>query len=199
MGKDVVKDVDREVEVPGVAPRITKDMIETALDVLEAEGLVHYMKGGAYMPTEAGWKLLRGIKPAKEVITAYGHSGIVAKDENCFEITTNKDPKGEDCVLAVRADKSCYSLSEEFKDSIKSASKVFITIRAGGLVEKITAYGSPALSLTDKNEIVVRKSDYINGKTAAILADKSANQMSNDIKEKLKDSETEVEITFEIK
>ena len=76
---------------------------------------------------------------------------------------------------------------------------MFITIEAGGVVENITAYGSPALKLTDANEIVVRKSDLIDGKTVAILANKSANELSQALKEKLKDPKTEVKITLEVK
>lgn len=135
----------------------------------------------------------------REVITAHGHENIVGRDEDCFEVTTNKNPKGEDSVIAVRADKGCRDLSDEFKAAGKTANKMFITIEAGGVVENITAYGSPALTLTDANEIVVRKSDLIDGKTVAILADKSANEFSKTLKELLRNPKTEVKITLEIK
>ena len=183
----------------GPEPEITPEMVQSVFTTLESKGLVHYMRGGAYVPTERGWKLLRGVVLGKEIIKAYGHKDILAKDENCFEITTNKDPKGEDSVIAVHADKGCRSLSDEFKVAVKSARKMSITIEAGGAVEIITAYGSPALKLTDANEIVVTKSDLIDGKTVAILSDKSANQLSKTMKEKLKNPKTKIKITFEVK
>jgi len=189
----------RPDEPAGAAPEITPEMVQTTFSILESKGLVHYMKGGAYVPTERGWKLLREAPSGKQVITAQGHENIVARDEACFEITTNKSPKGEDSVIAVRANKGCKTLRDDFKAAVKSASKMFITIECGGFVENIIAYGSPALKLTDANEIVVRKSDLIDGKTIAILADKSANEFSAAVKEALKNPKTEVKITFEIK
>lgn len=156
------------------------------------------MKGGAYVPTEKGWKLLRGAAEGKEIITARGHENILARDESCFEITTNDKPLGEDSVVAVRADKGCRDLNDTFKAAAKTASKMLITIEAGDVVENVIAYGSPALELSDANEIVVRKSDLIDGKTVAILANKSANEFSTSMKEKLKAPKTEVKITLEI-
>lgn len=194
-----IKENQRPGMPVGAEPDITPEMVQSVFNVLESEGLIRHMKGGAYIPTEGGWKLLRENVSGGEIITAYGHESTTAMDEDCFEITTNKDPKGEDCVIAVNADKACKSLSNEFKIAAKSASRVFITIDAGGLVEKITAYGSPALKLTDTNEIVVRKTDFIDGKTVAILASKSANDFSKAMKEKLKGPNTKVEITLEVK
>ena len=194
-----VKENQRPDGPTGAEPEITPEMVKSVFTTLESKGLVHYMRGGAYVPTERGWKLLRDVEPAKEKITAYGHDDIIARDENCFEITTSKNPKGEDSVIAVRADKGCKDLHDAFKTAVKSASKVLITIEAGGVVENIIAYGSPALKLTDANEIVVRKSDLIDGKTVAKLADKSANEFSKALKKELKNPKTEVKITFEIK
>lgn len=189
----------KENQIPAAEPEITPEMVQSVFTTLESRGLVHHMKGGAYVPTERGWKLLRGTLEGKEVITARGHETIIARDESCFEITTNDDPEGEDSVVAVRANKSCKSLSDEFKLAAKTASKILITVEAGGVVENVIAYGSPALELSDANEIVVRKSDLIDGKTVAILADKSANEFSTSMKEMLKNPKTEVKITLEVK
>ncbi len=192
-------DERKNEEVPEATPEITPEMIHTTFKSLETEGLIHYMKGGAYLPTEEGWQLLRGAMVGKDEIIAYGHEKIVARDEDSFEITTNKGPKEEDCVIAVRANKGCRDLNNNFKMAVKSANKVLITVKAGSEVEKIIAYGSPALKLTDANEIVVRNSDLIDGKTVAILANKSANDFSKEMKDKLKDPKTEVKITLEVK
>jgi hypothetical protein len=195
----VVVEEIKENQRPGAEPEITPDMVQSVFTTLESRGLVHHMKGGAYVPTEKGWKLLRGTAEGKEVITARGHENILARDENCFEITTNDDPMGEDSVVAVRADKGCRDLNDAFKAAAKTASRMLITIEAGGVVENVIAYGSPALELSDVDEIVIRKSDLIDGKTVGILADKSANEFSTSMKEKLKNPKTEVDITFEVK
>lgn len=194
-----IKESQRPEGPTGAEPEITPEMVQSVFTTLESKGLVHYMRGGAYIPTERGWKLLRDVEPAREIIIANGHGGIAARDENCFAIITSENPKGADSVIAVRADKACKNLSDAFKVAAKSAKKMSITIEAAGVVENIAAYGSPALRLIDANEIVVRKSDFIDGKTMAILANKSANEFSKGIKEKLKDPKTKIRITFEIK
>lgn len=194
-----IKENQRPGGPTGAEPEITPEMVYSVFTTLESKGLIHHMKGAAYVPTEKGWKLLRGKVSGREVITAHGHENILARDEDCFEITTNKDPKGEDSVIAIRADKACNGLNEAFKTAAKSATKMEITIEAGDIVENIIAYGSPALKLTDANEIVIRKSDLIDGKTVAILADKAANELSVTMKEMLKDPKTEVKITLEVK
>lgn len=194
-----VKEDQRPELPPGPQPEITPEMIQSVLTMLESEGLVHFTESGAYIPTDRGWKLLRGTVSGKEVITAKGHEKILARDEDSFEITTNKSPGGEDNVVCVSANKGCKGMSEKFKNILKTASRLIVTIEAGGEVETINAFGSPALKLTDANEIVIRKSDFIDGKTAGILSDKSANDFGDDMKKQLKDPNTKVRITLELK
>jgi hypothetical protein len=194
------KEVQKPPEIaPEPAPQITPEMIETVVETLESEGLIHYMSGGAYIPTEAGWKLLMEVKPVKEEIIAYGHPNITATHTTTFEITkAEKITKDADCIIAVKANKACKDLKKEFKDALKEAKKVEMTIEAEGVKEKVIAYGSPALKLTHPEDIVVRKSDHIDDRTLAILADKAANELNQELIEKLRNSETKVKITLEI-
>lgn len=195
------KEVQEPPEIaPEPAPQITPEMVETAIKSLESEGLIHYMSGGAYIPTEAGWKLLMKVGPVKEEIVAYGHPNITATHTTTFEITkAEKITKDADCIIAVKANKACKDLKKEFKNALKEAKKVEITIEAEGVKDKITAYGSPALKLTHPEDIVVRKSDFIDNRTLAILADKAANELKQDLVEKLRNPEIKVKITLEIK
>lgn len=181
------------------APEITSEMIQTTHRALEAEGLIHYMKGGAYVPTESGWKKLRESEPISEEIIAYGHEKIVAKDDGSFKIIVAKDPKGEDNVIAVGANKGCKDLRPDFKAALKHAGRIEIAIEAENVDEKIFAHTSPALKLTDKDEIVIRKSDLIDGKTIAILANKAASDFGKVFKDVLKNPETKVKIILEVK
>lgn len=186
-------------ETPEAAPEITPEMIETAIRTLESEGLIHYMSGGAYVPTETGWKLLTKVSPVKEEIIAYGHPNISATHTTTFEITkAGKIKKDADCIIAVKANKACVDLKKEFKDALKEAKKVEITIEAEGIKDKVIAYGSPALKLTHTEDIVIRKGDYIDNRTLAILADKAANEIKQELIEKLRNSETKVKIIFEV-
>ncbi len=194
------KKIHSEEKIPEPLPPVTPQMVESTLRILEAEGLVHYFEGKAYIPTESGWKLLVEIKPVKEEIIAYGHPNIVADHTTTFEITKAADiRKDADCIIAVRANKGCKDLSAEFKNALKDGKKVEITIEAEGVVDKVIAYGSPALKLTHPDDIVVRKSDYIDSRTLAILADKAACEIKQELVEKLRNPDTKIKITLEIK
>lgn len=185
---------------PRPMPEITPEMIRTTLRALETKGMVQYTEGGYYVPTEKGWKLLMEIKPAKEEITAYGHPNVTATHTTTFEITKANDIKKDaDCIIAIKADKACKDLSKEVKDALKEGRKVEITLEVDGIKDKVVAYGSPALKLNHPEDIVVRKSDFIDNRTLAILADKAAFELDQDLIEKLRNPKAEIKITLEIK
>lgn len=193
------KEAEEEVEPKGM-PEITPEMIQTTLKALEAEGMVQYVGGEAYIPTEKGWKLLMEVKPIKEEIIAYGHPNITATHTTTFEITKAEEIKKDaNCIIAVKANKACKDLSKEMKDALKEGRKVEIIVEAEGIKDKIVAYGSPALKLTNPEDIVVRKSDFIDNRTLAILADKAANEIKQELIEKLRKAGVKIKITLEIK
>jgi hypothetical protein len=181
------------------SPAITPRMIETAMKALETRGMIYYSEGVVYVPTEKGWKLLMEVSGREEII-AQGHPAIQASDDNGFIITKSSSPeKYPKAIVAVGANKACRDFDKKFKQSLKSSKRIYITIEADGVVDELVGFCSPALSLTSSEEIAIRKDDNIDGKTAAILANKSASELSQDLLERLRDPETKVKITFEIK
>lgn len=181
------------------SPAITPNMIETAMHALETKGMIYYSEGGIYIPTEKGWKLLMEVGGHEEIV-AKGHPRIQATDDKGFVITKSSSlEKYPKAIIAVGANKGCEDFDAKFRNSLKSARKIEITIGAGGVEEKISAFCSPGLKLTSPNEIAIRKDDGIDGKTIAILADKSASELSQDLVVKLRDPSVKVKITFEIK
>ncbi|MEM5829211.1 MAG: DUF371 domain-containing protein [Candidatus Aenigmatarchaeota archaeon] len=182
---------------PEPSPVITPEMVKDVLEILESKGMIHYTAGGAYIPTESGWKLLMELKPIKEEIFGYGHPEIKAIDNSIIRIT--KSLEVDDATIVVKADKACKDLSDDFKTAIKSARRVEIKIEVDGEEEIFSAYGSPALKLTSKEEVVIRKDSFVDGKTVAIFSEKSANELKQTLIEKLKNPQTKVKITLEIK
>ncbi|MEM5879275.1 MAG: DUF371 domain-containing protein [Candidatus Aenigmatarchaeota archaeon] len=182
---------------PEPSPSITPEMLKDVLEILESKGMIHYTATGAYIPTESGWKLLMELKSVREEIFGHGHPEIKASDNSTIRITKGLDI--DDATIAVNVDKACKDLSEDFKAAIKSARKVEVKIEVEGEGEVFVAYGSPALKLTSKEEIVIRKDSLVDGKTVAILSDKSANELKQSLIEKLKNSQTRVKISLEIK
>jgi hypothetical protein len=139
-----------------------------------------------------------GTSETREVIFGYGHGNIQATHKTTLEFTkdTHLSRKG-DCIIAVAADKALADLSAKFKEKLrKPHSKLIITIEADGIIEQVTAHGSPKLILTHPNDVVIRKSDYMCNRTLAVHADKAAQDLSRDLVEKLKNPKQRVKITL---
>lgn len=134
----------------------------------------------------------------EEHLTAHGHVNIKATNKTTFEITKEKNltPRG-DCILVVGSTKGAVDLSPEFKKiACKRNAHIEIRIAVNGEVETVRARGHPALTFTHSTDLVVRKSDYVCGRTLAIRADKAACDLSRKLVEKLRNSHQKAEITL---
>ena len=140
------------------------------------------------------------MKPVIIVIFARGHENIQATHKTTFEIT--KEPtltKRGDCMIAVEATKGVADLPLEFKEAArKKGAQITITIEAGELKEIVRAKGSPRLLFTHPTDLVVRKTDYVCGRTLAIKADKAASDLSRKLVEKIQDSSQRIRITLAV-
>ena len=134
----------------------------------------------------------------EEVIVAYGHENVQAVHPSTLMLTRERHlTKTGDCVIAVAADKAVADLSQEVKEKLKKPkAKLTITIEADGLTQQINASGSPKLVLTNKTDMVIRKSAYISDRTLAIHADKSSNDLPRELIEKLKNPQLKIKITL---
>jgi hypothetical protein len=133
-----------------------------------------------------------------EVILAYGHENIQATHKSTLEVTKEKElSKRGDCIIAVSANKALADLSLEFKRCLlREKAEITVLIEAGGITEVVKAFGSPKLILTHSTDIVIRKSNYICGRTLAIKADKAAFDLSRRLVDKLKNPRQRVKITL---
>ena len=131
---------------------------------------------------------------------AFGHPNIQAIHPTTLMFTKESAlSKAGDCVIAVSADKSLADLSPEFKKKLMEPNaKLTITIEADGAKEQINASGSPKLTLTDKTETVVRKSDFASGRTIAVHADKSSLDLPREFVERLKNPKQKIKITLTV-
>jgi hypothetical protein len=104
-----------------------------------------------------------------------------------------------DCIVAVDANKAVADLSPEFKRALKQPNaKLTIELEVDGQVGKITAYGSPDLTLSHPNDLVIRKSDFTSDRTLAVRADKSSGELSRAVVEKLKNPKQQVTMTLTV-
>jgi len=133
-----------------------------------------------------------------EVIEAYGHESVLSKHKMTFEITkeTHLTKRG-DCIVAVKATKGLTDLLPEFKEAAKKENaKITIILEADTMKEVINAQGSTHLLFSHPTDLVVRKSDYVCGRTLAVRADKAACDLSRLLVEKLKDPSQKVKVTL---
>jgi len=135
-----------------------------------------------------------------EIILARGHRNVQSTHKSTLEITKDDTlSKRGDCIIAVSADKVLADLSPQFKETLRGEnSKITILIEAGGITEKVNAYGNPRLILSHPTDMVVRKSSHICIRTLAIKADKAACDLSRELVERLKNRE-QIKITLTVK
>ena len=140
-------------------------------------------------------------KELQEVIFAFGHKNILAIHPSTLMFTKENHLKTTgDCIVGVNADKGLMDFKENFKEMLKKeTSTLTINLQATGLTEKIHAYGSPKLVLTHPTDIVIRKSDFISDRTMAIHANKSSNDLSRQLVDKLKDPKQKIVITISVR
>ena len=134
------------------------------------------------------------------VFFAYGHQNIQGTHKTTLEFTKEKYlSKQGDCILGINSTKGAIDLPSEFKEaSRKVGAKITIKIEAGNLEEIINAKGNPNLQFTHITDLVVRKSNYLCGRTLAISADKVAINFSRHFIEKLKNPKQRIKITLEV-
>ncbi len=105
--------------------------------------------------------------------------------------------KRGDCVIAIAATKGAIDLSSKFKETAQhEKTRIEVVIQIDNEKEIVTAQGSPRLTFSDPNDLVVRKSSYVCSRTLAINADKAAVDLSKKLVEKLQNPDQTVKITL---
>jgi hypothetical protein len=99
----------------------------------------------------------------------------MALHKRTIEITRdNQISKRADCIIGVSSSKACTDLSRDAKDWIFSGGWLRFEIKTLFHTFAFEGKGSPKLELADEREIVLRVSDYISPRTAAINCTQSA-------------------------
>lgn len=138
------------------------------------------------------------IMKVVEVIYAKGHPNIQSSHHSTLQITkeTTLTRRG-DCIIAVAATKAAKDLNSKFKQVARHPkAQITITIEANNTQETIRAEGNPKLSFTHPTDLVIRKSSYTCSRTLAIHADKAAEDLTKQLKQKLRDPYQKIKITL---
>ncbi|WP_290900397.1 DUF371 domain-containing protein [Ferroglobus sp.] len=137
------------------------------------------------------------MRKVLEIISAYGHENIKATHKTTFEITKEKDltPRG-DCIIGVRADKSIRDINDDLKRILRREERVEVVLNLPdyGLEERLFGFGSKRMSFEDESDVVVRKSDFVCGRTLLIKSNKAARDLNREFVELLRDRKTLIEM-----
>jgi uncharacterized protein len=104
-----------------------------------------------------------------------GHTNILGTHYNTIEVTRASEiTKRADCVIGVRANKACSDLNSELRSHILQGGDLMITVKVADSIFSFTGKGLPQLPLTNAEEIVLRRSDFVSDRTAAISCSAAA-------------------------
>ena len=121
-----------------------------------------------------------------------GHENIRSNHQKTIEITkeSHLTPKG-DCIVGVNATASCSDLPQALKDKLKNSnSKITLLISVQNYEFIIEGNGHQDLILTHKEDIVIRKSDFICPRTLAVKCDKASDLLPRDMVTLLRNPDT---------
>jgi len=137
----------------------------------------------------------------EEEIFFYGHPNIRAMHEATIELTKAKEiTLRGDCIIGVNASKACMDLSDTLKRRLSEENSfVRMSLIVGDRSYNFAGYGSSSLLLTDKHDIVIRKSRFVCPRTMAIRCNKASNNIPKNLVQLLKDPMTKgiLHITIE--
>ena len=112
-----------------------------------------------------------------------GHPMVRSLHPTTIEVTTEgRLTERGDCIIGVEADKGCAQLSSSVKGALRSmGSKVTIGIVVGPWTFVVKATGDPRLELSHAHDIVVRRSDFVSNRTAAVHADRASRDIPREM------------------
>ena len=126
-----------------------------------------------------------------EEIRFFGHKNVLSLHRRTIEITKDQHLtlKG-DCIIGVKANKACSDLRHDLKQKIRS-NNCYIKFEL--IVEPYTflvnGIGNKELLLDHKHDIVLRKSEFICGRTICLKCSSAAIDIPRKIIQLLKDPE----------
>ena len=126
---------------------------------------------------------------ARELILFRGHPLIASTHPTTIEVTTEtRLTERGDCIIGVGASKGCAQLDPRVKEALRrKGSCVTIHISVGNRSFRVKAAGDPRLDLSHPHDMVVRRSDFVSGRTLAVRADAAARDIPREVVGLLRD------------
>jgi len=134
----------------------------------------------------------------KERILSKGHQNVLGMHKSTLEITkdTHLTLKG-DCILGIGIE-SNFLLSPRLIQLLKRDCQVTVKLQCGTLSDSFSGRGHHDLQLTHPHDLVFRKSEFIDERTALIKCDKSVIDIDRNIIKSLQDPTKILSLTYEV-
>lgn len=141
-----------------------------------------------------------GGPTARDVVEFRGHRMVRSTHPTTIELTTEEYlTEDGDCIIGVGASKGCAGLSDAVREAIRrQGSKVTARIMVQDRSFEVKASGDPRLQLSDPHEIVLRRSDFVSGRTLALHADAAARSIPREMVSLLKNPATRGRLEIEV-
>ncbi len=136
-----------------------------------------------------------------EVIEAWGHPNVTALHKTTLEITKDEElTKRGNCIIGVKANKAIRDLDANLKKLLNAGYKAKITLELPqyDIKDEIIGFGHKKMSFEHARDVVVRKSNFVCGRTLLVKANKSAFEIDREIANLLKDPSTKLLFKIEV-
>ena len=133
-------------------------------------------------------------------IEFFGHENIRSTHKKTLEITKEKELtiRG-DCIVGVNASASCHDIPQHIKEKLRDPdSEVRFSIMVQDHEFVIVGKGHKDLTLTHKEDIVIRKSDFVCPRTLAVRCDKASDILPREMVQLLQDPQTRGVFAIEV-
>jgi hypothetical protein len=125
----------------------------------------------------------------QDEIVFHGHPNVRSNHLKSIEVTKahTLSIKG-DCIIGVSADKACSDLKSDLKKMLLRPGLVIkIEIVVEDCLFIMRAHSDTRLLLSDSQDLVIRRSNFICPRTVAISCDKAASDMPRKMSDLLRD------------
>lgn len=111
-----------------------------------------------------------------EIVRAIGHENVTGTHESTLELTSDDWlTLAGDCIIGIESDQVPSEFDRAFVLACRDAdATISAHISAVGLEQTITGRGHPDLTFENDRSMVLRTSDYVDGRTVMIEADTAA-------------------------
>ena len=133
-------------------------------------------------------------------IEFFGHKNIRSNHQNTIEITRESDltPSG-DCIVGVMASSACADLPDDMKKRLQNPDAlVSFTFTVGQYEFVVYGTGHADLTLSHKEDIVLRKSNFTCPRTISVKCNKASNDIPREMIHLLQDPDTRGTLTIRI-